>query len=175
MSKKVVNYNLSEEGIRALEVLAKAGQSNKSQTVEDSIWTGITLARLGRQQLLEAVRTLHRRIGDALAIIAVEQDENGDPVAHLVIGHAGESADVAGLKAVGQVVGDRCYVFLDFGDLPVEPATLQIGSQVIRVPLAQLHIGDVSWPPDPREAIRIPIEYYSAELAKPDPLEVVGA
>jgi hypothetical protein len=175
MAKKVFSFTLSEEQSAAVEAIANAGGISRSQAVDDAIYASVVLMRLGRQQLLEAVRTLHRRVGDGIAIVWAEKDPNGEPDARLVVGH-GEGADLEGLRAKGHVIGDRCYLFLDFGDLIEEAAAVKIGHQVFRVPAAQLHIGDVSWPPDPREAIRFPIEQYAkAELADPDPLTPVEA
>jgi hypothetical protein len=161
MAGKMHSFRLEDDDSTTLDHIAKLTHTNRSEAVRRSIYSTAQVMKLGRVQLREALSTLHDRIGDAWAIIAVEEGAQGEPVAHLVVSGRVDGAnpiDVTGLKAVAHVIdGGRVAVFLDFGSLPITPEIVQIGTETTRVTGAQLAIDTLSWPPNPKEAIRLPV------------------
>jgi hypothetical protein len=183
--KKVYNFNLWEATSDGLDVLAKISQrANRSQVVDHSVWAMLEVLTMGRNHLVEALRTIRSRLGEgATATVAVFEKEDGSPGAFLTFGYKGgwpaEPAEplklVAGLNAIARVIGDRAYVFLDFSDLPLEDhddTTVLLGDHAIRIKVAQLAVADAPWPPDPDHYAHISLPLRRlAEVLEPDPLK----
>jgi hypothetical protein len=174
--KKLHNFRLDADASQLLELLAKSGNTTQSQAIRDMIYSSAKLWQAGQFQLREAFRTIAERLGaDTSMILAVEANQLDEPIVHLIFGFQLHDMDeprvpvsyTAGFRAVGNVVGDKVHVYLDFGDAVPEATYVGIGNETIRIPVAQLFLGTLDWPPNPRQALRLRIRDL-IEPADPD-------
>lgn len=160
------NFRFDPPTSELLTQLAKDGRTTRSQALRDMILGHAELWRAGVLHQQEALATLVDRVGrDGYLVIFVTADEHGNPDVTIAGYRRGEKKGFfEGLKGIGHVAGDKCHVFLDFGELAPEPVIAGVGDAVIRVPCTQLSLGPLSWPPDEHEILRLPLKLMLPEI-----------
>lgn len=160
------NFRLDSKISDALGALARNGHTTLTQAVRDILSSYAALWRAGLEQQREALATLVDRVGrDGYLVVFVDADADGNPNVTIAGYKPGENKGFfEGLKGVGHIDGDKCHVFLDFGELAPDPMIIGVGDDFLRVPCAQMSLGPVSWPPNDYEFLRLPLNLMLPEV-----------
>jgi hypothetical protein len=154
--RRMVNFRLEEPVIYLFDEIARRAEFTRSAAVRQTAQAAAGVLLAARQQSVTRLVALRNRYGDdAQLTLTVVADEDGSPRGHLVID--GQVPDDA--TAVAVVVPDsgRAILYVDVPGAahPAEWLLARYGGYGVLVRDALLPVGDMAWPPRPKEGIVI--------------------
>jgi hypothetical protein len=150
---KSYNFRLEERVVELLDRIAAVLGITRSRALRQSVAAAGALWGAAQQQSIARLAALRERYGDdATLTVVVSEAEDGTPLGHAFINNEVEE----GVHAVAYPVKDgNVAVFVNllgygaFGP----PVFATFGDTGVLVPELALPLGELPWPPDPRQAL----------------------
>ena len=151
MKTRLVNFRLDEQVIGFLDAIAERG-GNRSKAVRQAAQAAAGILLAARRQSISRLLAIRERFGpDAQVTAWVSQNEDGDPLGHLLI----DGEEPEGVRAVPLLIPGGVLLFLNVPGIwnPAESVLARFGDQYAYIPEAAFPLGQLPWPPDPRKGI----------------------